>query len=412
MAFLPYLPQYLRGALAERTIPALQDTALSAPQLARELGNIIVNGIEVLWLPLALLAVLAIWKRRHPAVIQLLVVWSGIILSLLFFNEVFPLIDQLRFRFFLVSMPFFAILCAHLLFSLRRWDFVLLPFLLVWIAGGLHIHNLGDSWTYSGRTSIFVDIPPLHRHTDALQSKTRELEKALSFSQSKWVDWKLRHGKSIADYYYGVMLNRDHAFVISDGSASHTLEDLINLIDDHPYLVLVYNPAEMPLMIEDVIAALEAEYKDCGLLVDISDLIAQRFVYKTLACDRDYEPIHFDNGIRIIDKFADFNSDRQTVRVVTGWEVADAAQLEEYNVSIQILTKDGQKARQFGDEHLYNSVLPWYLAEMSTDGLPPADYRAVVILYDRNSNAKAAGLDLTTGEVGAILPILHFTIDE
>lgn len=412
LAFLPYLPRYLQGALAERTIPALQDSALSAPQLARELGNIVVNGIEVLWLSLALLTVAAIWKRRHPAVFQLLVIWSSIILSLMLFNEVFPLIDRLRFRFFLVSMPFFAILCARILFTPRRWQLVTVAFLLAWIAGGLHIYGLGDSWTYSGRTSIFVDIPPLHRHADALLSKTRKLDKALGFSQAKWVDWKLRHGRSIADYYYGVILNRDHAFVITDGSASESLDDLDKLIDDHPYLVLVYNLAEMPLILDEVIATLEAEYKDCGLLVDTDDLIAQRFVYKTLACDREYEPIHYEIGIQIIDKFASFDRDRQTVRVVTGWEVADKAQLEEYNVSIQILANDGQKARQFGDDHLYNNVLKWYVAEISTAGLPPGDYRAVVILYDRLSGAKSGGRDLTTGEVGTILPILHLEIEE
>ena len=410
LAFLPYLPHYLRGALAERTIPALQDSALSAPQLASELGNILVNGIEVLWLPLALLAVLSIWRRRHRAMIQLAIVWAGIVLSLMLFNELFPLIDQRRFRFFLVSMPFFAILCANLLHTPRRWYFVLLPFMLVWIAGGLHIHSLGDSWTYSGRTTIFTDIPPLHRQAEALQSKTRELDKALGFSQAKWVDWKLRHGKSIADYYYGVMLNRDHAFVISDGSASHSPEDLDKLIDDHPYLVLVYNPAEKPLNFDEVIAALEAEYSACNLLVEENDLVAQRFVYKTLACDREYEPIDYENGIRIIDKFADFDSEGQTVRIVTGWEVAEETQLQEYNVSIQVLTNDGQNVRQFGDEHLYNNVLKWYVAEVSTDGLPPGDYRAVVILYNRYSNAKIVGADLAAGTSGAILPLIAFTV--
>ena len=413
LAFLPYLPHYLRGALAERTIPALQDSALGAPQLARELGNIIVNGIAVLWLPLALLAFLAIWQRRQTVVAQILIVWGGIILSLMLFNELFPLIDRLRFRFFLVSMPFFAILCAHLLFTPRRWEFVMLPFLLVWIAGGLHIHGLGDSWPYSGRTSIFVDIPPLHRHADALQSKTRELDKALGFSQAKWVDWKLRHGKSIADYYYGIMLNRHHAFVITDGSASQSLDDLDNLIDDHPYLVLVYNPAEKPPIFGEVAAALEAEYITCNKLVEENDLIAQRFVYRTLACDRDYEPIQYQNGIRIIDKFADFDSDRQTVRVVTGWEVADEAQLEEYNVSIQILAPDGQKVLQARDRHLYNKILKWYATEISTADLPPGAYRVVVILYDRyQSSSKVAGVDQTSGEVGTTLPILQFTIEE
>lgn len=412
LAFLPYLPHYLRGAIAERTITGLQESALSASQLARELGNIVVNGSEILWLPLVLLLVFSFRKRRRPAVIQLMIVWSGIILSLMVFNEVFPLIDRLRFRFFLLSMPFFVILCAHALMTPRRWKVVALPFALLWIAGGLHIHGLGDSWTYAGRNQIFVDIPPLRQYADSLRSRTRELDKVLGFSQSKWVDWPLRHGKSIADYYFGVMLNRDHAFITPDQADSNPNAYLENLIDDHPYLLLTYNPAEKPLILDEVTAALAAEYIACEVLVDNDDLIAQRYVYKTLACDREYQPIHFENGIKIIDKFAHYDSERETVRVVTGWEVADEAQLEAYNVSVQIITSDGQNVRQAGDRHLYDDILKWYAVELSPAGLGAGEYRVAVILYDRNSKAKVGGRDLSTGEVGTILPVLNFKIDE
>ena len=68
--------------------------------------------------------------------------------------------------------------------------------------------------------------------------------------------------------------------------------------------------------------------------------------------------------------------------------------------------------RQARDRHLYNKILKWYVTELSTTGLPPGEYRVVVILYDRyNSSSKVAGVDATTGEVGTILPILHFTIE-
>ena len=53
------------------------------------------------------------------------------------------------------------------------------------------------------------------------------------------------------------------------------------------------------------------------------------------------------------------------------------------------------------------------VVELSTANLPAGDYRAVVILYDRfKSSAKVRGIDLTSGEAGAILPVLHFTIEE
>ena len=153
---------------------------------------------------------------------------------------------------------------------------------------------------------------------------------ALGFSKSKWVDWPLRHGKSIADYYFGVILNRDHAFIISDGSAGALAEQLEQAIDDHPYLLLLYDPNEESLKFADVAAALEANYAACDRLIDEEDLIAQRYVYRTLTCDRDYEPISYENGIRIIDKFADFDGEGELFRIVTGWEVADEAQLDQY----------------------------------------------------------------------------------
>ena len=38
------------------------------------------------------------------------------------------------------------------------------------------------------------------------------LDLVVGFSRSKFVDWPLRHGKSIADYYFGAILNLDHTF--------------------------------------------------------------------------------------------------------------------------------------------------------------------------------------------------------
>ena len=185
LTFLPYLPHYLPGALAERTLPGLQASALDALTLARELAHIVVNGLEFLWLPILLFAALAFRRRRNRHVEQLLTVWAGIVLSLIVFNEVFPVIDRLRFRFFLPAMPFFVILCAYVLVAAGRLRYLTVPFLLIWIAGGLHIRSLGDSWAYAGRNTLFDDIPPLQRYVDALQFKTRELDSVVGFSGSK-----------------------------------------------------------------------------------------------------------------------------------------------------------------------------------------------------------------------------------
>ena len=408
LTLLPYLPSYLRGALAERTIASLQETALTAPELARGLAHIIVNGAELLWLPLLALAILAIWKRRDRRIWRLLVIWAGIILSLMLFNEYFPLIDRLRFRFFLASMPLFAICCAHFLLAPGQLRAVAFLFVPLWIAGGAHIYGLGDSWAYAGRNTIFADIPPLHKYADALQSRTRSLDTIVGFSRSKFADWPLRHGKSIADYYFGAILKLDHTIIVAQKDDADILLTLDQQINNYPYLLLAYDPAHLPALAGRAIAAIEAEYAACDILVDGEDLVVQRYVYKSLTCNRAYLPVHFENGIKIIDKFGAYDGDRESIRVVTGWEVAAEAQLDEFNVSIQLLTTDWQYRRQAPDRHLYDDILKWYAVELSTAGLPPGDYQVVVILYDRLTKAKVSGADLASGETGTIFPILNF----
>lgn len=412
LAFLPYLPGFLEAALAERTIASLQETALHAPEIARELAHIVVNGVELLWLPIVALAGLALWQRREPMIMRCLVIWAGIILSLALFNEFFPLIDRLRFRFFLASMPFFTILCAHFLLAPGRLRAISLPFLLLWIAGGLHIYGLGDSWVYAGRNTLFADVPALHKYADALQFKANPLDLVVGYSRSKFVDWPLRHGRSIADYYFGAILNLDHAFVVEQDDEAETRRLLLEQIDDHPYLLLAYDPAVTPLFAAQAAAAIEAEYASCEILVDREDLVVRRFVYQTLACERRYQPIHYDNGIKIVDRFGDYDRERGSLRMVTGWQIAHEAQLDEYNVSIQILKADGQKAGQAGDRHLHDDVLKWHAVEIATADLPPGDYRGVVILYDRASGAKVSGSDRATGETATIHPAVEFRVEQ
>ncbi len=410
MAFLPYAPGYLRGAMAERTIASLQESALSAPQLAIELAHIMVNGLEILWLPFVALAFLAFRKGRDPQILRILVVGAGIIMSLMIFNEFFPLIDRLRFRFFLAAMPFFAILCAYVLWQRGRARVVAGSVLLLWIAGGLHIHGLGDSWGYSGRNTLFADIPPLYRFADSLQQRRNEQDLVVGFSRSKFVDWPLRHGKSIADYYFGAILNLDHTFFVDPSPDSDSRLNIDEQLGGHPYLLFAYEPDDRLPLYEQVAAVIEAEYAACAVLVRQDDLFVRRFVDKSLACDRGYQPIHYDNGIKIVDKFGGYDAARESVRVVSGWEVADEAQLDQYNVSIQIITPDWQKVGQAPDRHLHDNVLKWYVAEISTAGLSAGTYRVVVILYDRQSKAKVAGVDQSTGETGNILPILEFSV--
>ena len=152
--------------------------------------------------------------------------------------------------------------------------------------------------------------------------------------------------------------------------------------------------------------------KPATFVLDGPEIFARRYVYRALTCEREYQPIHYDNGIKIVDKFAEYDPQAETLRIVTGWEVAHPRQLQDYNVSLQIITPDWQNLRQGRDRHLYDEVLKWHVVELSTADLPPGEYRAVVILYDRyRSSNKVQGVDLNSGEAGTILPVHHFTIE-
>jgi hypothetical protein len=295
----------------------------------------------------------------------------------------------------------------------QRARVVLALFLLLWIAGGYQIWQQAEQWRFAGRNTLLMKHPPLHRLTDALVNKARPHDHILGFAGSPMISWRYKHGATTSEYYTDVILGISGAFVNTRLRDDELRNDVLARTDNNPYILFSYDPLDKPRVFADALQTVQTHYKACGVLVNEPAVFVQRYVDPSIECDREYEPIHYQNGIKIVDKFGEYDSERETVRFVTGWEVAREAQLYEYNVSIQILASDWNQVRQYGDSHLYDNVLKWYVAEMTTNGLPPGDYRAVVILYDKNkSSDKVTGVDLTTGEVGVILPIFAFTVEE
>jgi len=56
--------------------------------------------------------------------------------------------------------------------------------------------------------------------------------------------------------------------------------------------------------------------------------------------------------------------------------------------------------------------LKWQELEFQpTRQLAPGLYRLMVILYDRDTGEKVAGIDLTSGETGQLLPLLTVSVE-
>ena len=333
------------------------------------------------------------------------------LLSILLINEVINLILLDRLRYFLLLWIPGTIILAYTITAVPHWKVIACIFLVAWGLAAAQFYGSPTLLSRVGGAARTRLYPQLQHYSYLLQDQARSGDFLLGFTQDDKVNTRWRFPYSVADYYVQALLSVEGYFIPPQLTGAELLEDLADLSRNQAYILLAYDPLALPSSLPAVLEFLKADFAACTELVEQERIYIQRYARRFMPCEKPYAPIHYDNGIKIIDKFADYDKEQKTVRVVTGWQVADEAQLQEYNVSLQILTPDWQMMAQ-SDRHLYDDVLKWYVAELSTDGLPPGDYRVVVILYDRYSRAKVSGTDLTSGEVGTILPILAFTVEK
>ena len=411
LTFLPYVPLLAIGFMEAADSGVVQSKAAATVELIPMLANVFTNGVDALWIAMFALGGWTIWRNRTSQILSLLLIAVSILAALFVFHEFFPFLSSRRLRYFLVVLALALVMFAHILTSAPRWPVLVLAFALVWLAGGYHIYGQAEQWTYAAHRSLLVPHPPLHRFADALQFKARPQDAILGFTQSDLWNNGLRFGFSTVEYYSRAVLGIHGAFIYTELAGDELREEFDQRVGAHPYLLFTYEPGNQAGNFAEVKALLEQNYVPCKLLVDADEVFSQRYALRSLGCDRGYREIHYDNGIKIIDRFAEYDDEAKSLRVVTGWEVADKRQLEQYNVSVQIITPDWRKARQASDRHLYDNILTWYAVEISTEGLPPGDYKAMVILYDRYTVKKVPGVDTMTGHASDIFSVLSFTID-
>ena len=409
LLFLPWLPVTLHGMLSKF------DTAYDATTFAqaidifvRFLGN--GNGIILLVVMSA-----ALLRARQRAARQQILpfIWLAIVVLVLLVaaNEAVGLIPLRRSRYFFVTWSMWIMAVGFgLAWFKPRW--IALLILTAYLVSGFALRRADDYLEYQGTVGIVSAYPPLAEYVDALQGKTEAHDYVLGFTGTDFVNARGKRGKSTADYYLETLLGIDGAFVPAYFDAENLATDLPRKLDDQPFLLFTYDPSAPPGNLALVEDNLRRSHRPCDVIISRSDLYVQRYIDQALACDHEYRPIDYENGIQIADKFAEVRGDGG-IRAVTGWEVADESLLQKYNVSIQIITSDWRNVGQAPDRHLYDDVLKWYVVELPTAELAPGEYRVVVIVYDRHhASAKVAGRDLTTGETGTILPIFDFAVAE
>ncbi|MYD10790.1 MAG: hypothetical protein F4X02_12200 [Chloroflexi bacterium] len=410
-SFLPYLPLVLAGVAKATESRSVQAEALTSLELLPILAHVLTNGVDLLWLALIPAFGWALWRKRSPALLRMLFIVGAITLSLLVFHALDPFVSSRRLRYFLIPLAFALVPVARLLLSLPRRRMVSAAFVILWAVGGYSVYQQAEHWKYAGHHSLLPAHPPLHRFADALQNKLRPYEVLVGFTQASFLNAGLYFGFSTVDYYSKTLLGVQGAFIHTELRGSDLRQEFSRRVGHYPYLTVVYQPHNRAANFEEVQVLLDEAFSPCEVVVDTPEIFAQRYAYHSLGCARQNQPIAYDNGIRITDRFAERDPAKQSIRVVTGWEVAEPRQLYEYNVSIQIISADWRSVVQAPDRHLYDDVLPWYVVNLSTAGLPAGDYKVMVILYDRETVKKAAGVDLVTGLSSDIHLVNSFTVD-
>ena len=405
LCFSPYLPMLLGGsfALGKRWY------ALEASELIEPFGLLLTNGSYVLLLPLAPSLVYAVRWKRHPIILRMLLFAFFMGLTLLFVNWRFDLIILDRMRYFLLLWIPCMILLAYGLTSLPRWRAITALFLFLWGIAGYQFGRSIEFLDYVGLIANIQRYPPLHEYVSHLQGKTGYGDYLIGFSETDNVNRASWRRNFIADYYLQVQLGIDGTFLHTSLKRYRLERDVRGILREHPHVLLAHDPSDVPPNYIKALETIQEDYIPCAILVSEPDLRIQRYVHPVMDCDHQPASMEYSNDIRMVDRFARYVSEAEALQILTGWEVADEGLLDEYNVSMQIITPDWRNVRQ-EDRHLYE-LPPWNVIDLSTEGLPPGDYRLMMILYHRSTGEKVSGLDLTSGEAGNLLPLLAFTIE-
>ena len=408
LCFLPYLDVLISGTHRASGMDDVTSAAASPGGLISAFFYLLGNGSDILAVLFGGILILAIWRRRDAAIVKFMLLPLTMLALIILLNEAIGLIPIDRMRYFLILWIPGALLFGYGLSWSPRWLTVLC--LLLWGIAGWQFYRSTDIRGYIGGMAYSYKYPPLQDYAHHLEGKVRPQDYLLGFTPSGNVNTVHGLGKSVADFYTELHLGIDGGFILRRGFGEWLEENIRHQMTGSPYLLFAYDPQDKPKTFDRVMDEIAEDYVACGIVLDEPNLFVRRYVNPIIGCEReDYAPIVYENGIRVVDRFARHLPKSEVLQILTGWEAADEDLLDEYNVSLQIITPDWQNVRQ-EDRHLYE-LPPWDVIELSTEGLPPGDYRLMMILYHRDSGEKVSGADPTAGETANILPILPFTIE-
>ncbi len=330
--------------------------------------------------------------------------------SILLINWKFGLITVTRMRYFLLVWFILVTLFAYGIASLPRWRIVATVFLSIWSIAGLQFNRSGEVVRFAGLMADARQYPPLQDYVIQLKGKVQPRDYLVGFSGDDSINRVSRYSSnSTSDYYLLTQLGMDGVFIHSHLKRYRLDSDVREILDAHPHILLAHDPSDVPLNYAKVLEQTQEDYVPCAALVDEPDLLIRRFTHPLMDCDHEPTSIYYENGMKIVDYVARYETSVERIQALTWWDVPDANMLDEYNVSFQIVTPDWRNVRQI-DRHLYDKLLPWNVIEITTTDLPTGEYRLMLVLYRRDTGETIGGVENADSISSDIIPLLTFEI--
>ena len=288
LLFLPYARVAVKGLRWMMSNEQVTPTA----EILGASAHLLVNGWDVLWLPLLLAFGYALWHRRNLAILRLLMIAFIMVLGLCFANWQFEMLQLHRMRYVLVLWFPFVILFAWGLTSLPRWPAAAAVFVLLWSIAGWRLNHAAEFLDYVGQEVAVVQAyPPLHEYAARLKHQVKSTDYLVGFTDASQVYKVRKHGWSIADYYLKFRLGIDGMLILTSRGGAELENDVREALDEQPSILFAYNPQDKPPNVEPLRRIIHEDHIPCAVLADDEDLLAQRYVSRVLGCHHQFSAI-------------------------------------------------------------------------------------------------------------------------
>lgn len=380
------------------------------------------NGITLLLIVFALLALLAAWRWRGWArggVLALLFFTGVVIVEILIVGALVRVFVDERTRYLIFVWPLLAVVVgigiaeAGRLLRGERGRALSTLALGVWVVIGVR-NNLYPTFTATlpGSTLTFPlqiamrELRELHTPGDFIVSIVPD-------------DNNYERYNNISPFY--VALERLAADtrplgIALEGTQQDLYADVMSDVGaERSYVWLSYLTEPTPAPLPEFAAVLSEQYAFCGQAGGRPDLHLRfdEYARSPVCCTPESNPrpplIDYGNGLRLLG--VDLVPEGAGLRVFASWDGADRLPPETYSVALHVLDGNETLLAQV-DYGLPGETFTCPDQMMDVSQLPPGEYHVIAIVYNWQTGARLVGTLEASGEAGDALPVSAFRISE